>query len=326
MKPIFEIDISKNGKTPLEAFHILSELDPNIGFHKANNLRPPLGIYNTSISRILDKLTKCSEKLEQLFNSSKDIKKLREEDKLHNELIDYIELSLYAAAEHIDDITQIAKGFFADTTIYKSLPATKELEKIIKKQKTLISASINAIKHQQARIRLFSLEIKHGDEPHCLHGYFIEGVHNGEIGPNKIFHDKDREVFSITSLMWEIICFLLNASRALKSFLQTVVTVQPNEDITNNKLFSQTITTIARLPIYSFDDKDPFSETTVKILSSDPDIIKLLDSKIYGAFIDRWSDSNEMSFGGSLCSYVGDGVSKSFKMVKPTKVSLLHWI
>jgi hypothetical protein len=35
-------------------------------------------------------------------------------DDLRQEVIDYLELALYAAAEHVDDISLIAKGFFDD--------------------------------------------------------------------------------------------------------------------------------------------------------------------------------------------------------------------
>jgi len=324
MKPEFKIDISNAGKASLEALEVLSELDPSIGYHIANGLRPPLGIYNISISRIFDKLTKCCTKLEELFHETIKVDELRLKGELREEVIDYIELSLYAAAEHVDDIALIAKGFFSDKRKYKASRSARQLENTVKKHKSLISASINAIKHHQARIRMFSLEIEHGNRPHCLHGYFIEGIHGGSVGPSKIFHDNQREVFSITSLMWEIICFVLNTSRALKKFLMSVTKVNCNEELTGNEIFSKAVISAARLPIYSFDDKHPFIETTIKIESSYSGS-KLLDSKIYGAIIDKWSSSKEMNFFGNSCNYVGDGVSNTFQMVKPTAVKLQHW-
>ncbi|MDT7044062.1 hypothetical protein [Candidatus Nitronereus thalassa] len=324
MKQEFTIDISEGAKSALEALQILTDLDPNEGFHASNDLRPPLGIYNTSISRICDKLTKCCIKLEAYFKSSIKVDDLRRKDELREEVIDYLELALYAAAEHVDDVALIAKGFFPDKKKYKSSKPARQLENTVKKHKGLISASINAIKHHQARLRLYSLEILHGDTPHCLHGYFIEGVHDGVVGPNKIFHDNQRQVFSITSLMWEILCFVLNASRQLKTFLEVVTTSKPNESLKCNGVFTKAVIAAARLPLYSFDEIHPFSETRVIVMCSDGKN-SLLDSRIYGSITNKWTSSDKMAFFQNSCGYAGDGVTKSFRMVKPIAVRLQHW-
>lgn len=324
MKPEFNIDISEGGKSALEALQILTVLDPSEGYHTSNNLRPPLGIYNISISRICDKLNKCCIKLEVYFNSSKKVDDLRQENELREEVIDYLELAFYAAAEHVDDVALIAKGFYPDNKKYKSSKPAKQLENTVKKHKSLISASINAIKHHQARIRLYSLEILHGEIPHCLHGYFIEGVHDGAVGPNKIFHDNQRQVFSITSLMWEILCFILNASRQLKKFLETMTNSKPNENLKSDGVFTKAVVAAARLPLYSFDEIHPFSDTRVIISCSDGNN-SLLDSGIYGSITNRWTSSDKMAFFSNSCGYAGDGVTKSFHMVSPMAVRLQHW-
>lgn len=324
MKPEFNIDISVGGKSALEALQILSVLDPNKGYHISNDLRPPLGIYNTSISRICDKLTKCCIKLEAYFNFSIKVDELRRKDDLREEVIDYLELALYAAAEHVDDVALIAKGFYPDKKRFKSSKPARQLENTVTKHKSLVSASINAIKHHQARIRLYSLEIQHGDIPHCLHGYFIEGVNEGVVGPNKIFHDNQRQVFSITSLMWEILCFVLNTSRQLKKFLETVTDSKPNESLKSGGFFTKAVIAAARLPLYSFDETHPFSHTRVIISCSDGNNSPL-DSKIYGSIINRWTSSDKMAFFSNSCGYVGDGVTKSFRIVNPMAVRLQHW-
>ena len=324
MKPEFIIDISADGKSALEALQILSELDPNEGNHTSNNLRPPLGIYNISLSRICSKVTKCCNTLETYFKHSNKVDILRKENALCEEVVDYLELALYAAAEHVDDVNLIAKGFYSDNKKYKKSKPVKQLEKTIKTHKELISASINAIKHYQARIRLYSLEIQHSDNPLCLHGYFIEGVHDAVVGPNKIFHDNKRQVFSITSLMWEILCFILNVSRQLKFFLEDITDYKPNENKTNDGGFVLAAIAAARLPLYSFDETHPFSNTRIIISSSDENYSPL-NSEIYGSITNGWTTSKEMEFFNNSCSYVGDGVTKSFNMVKPMAVKLQHW-
>jgi hypothetical protein len=136
MKPEFYIDIATGGKSSLEALQILSVLDPMKGNHTSNGLRPPLGIYNISILRICDKLIKCCNKLEAYFNSSKKVEALRSETELCEDVIDYLELTLYAAAEHVDDVALIAKGFYSDKRGYKTSKHAKQLEKTIKKHKS----------------------------------------------------------------------------------------------------------------------------------------------------------------------------------------------
>jgi hypothetical protein len=324
MKPEFRIDLSEGANTPLEALPILSLLDPKVGFHTSMNLRPPLGIYNVSIARVCDKLIKCCDKLEKYFKASIKLGVLRGKDDLRKEMIDYIELALYAAAEHVDDISLIAKGFFPDKQKYKSSTEASKLESPIKRHKSLITASINAIKHHQARIRIFSVEIRHAGIGHCLHGYFIEGVHDGIVGPSKIFHKDARQVISITSLIWEIICFILNSSRELARFVKKVTDVSQNGNQIRSDTFAKVVIAAARLPIYSFDDIHPFSETRI-IINADEHGPELLNSNIYGSITQRWANSKDMQFLGDTGNYEGDGVTGTFKIVKPTTLGLQHW-
>jgi len=326
MKPKFTIDISDNGTSPLEALQFLSTLDPKVGHHVSNGFRPPLGIYNTSLSRICDKHSKCCKKFEEYFQISHEIKKLQKHRDLLEEIIDYLELSLYATAEHVDDIFTIAKGFYDNDASFKKSKPAKQLKEDIDQFKRLVSASINTIKHNQARIRVYSLEIEYNDIPHCLHGYFIEGVHDGTVGANRIFHDKDSQIFSITSLMWEIICFLLNASRSLRRFLEEIIPGTNISETISSEKFTTTVIAAARLPLYSFDDKHPFADTTI-IIDCDPVKNEALTSNIYGSINKKWTglEKKKMNFFGQTHSYAGDGITKSFSLVQPSSVKLVHW-
>lgn len=136
--------------------------------------------FNIDISK------KSISSLEALPIQASDLEK---EAELRQEVIDYLELALYATAEHVDAVALIAKGFSPAHKKCKPSEPARQLEKSVKKHKTLISATINAIKHNQVRIRLYSTEIVHGEKPHCLHGYFIEGVNDGVVGPSKVFQE-----------------------------------------------------------------------------------------------------------------------------------------
>src|SRR5438552_757085 len=102
-------------------------------YHLSKNLRLPLGIYNVSVSRICEKLTAFCRRLEIYIQSSNNLEKLHEQREVRKELIDYIELSIYAAAEHVDDIDSIARGFFRSTHECEKNAAYRQLQKEIKK-------------------------------------------------------------------------------------------------------------------------------------------------------------------------------------------------
>lgn len=325
MKPEFIIDISGGEGSPLEALHSLSVLDPTLGRHTSQKFRPALGIYNISTSRVCSKIRKLCEKLEEYFNISKDRNILMKKETLRSEVIDYLELSLYAAAEHVDDLKTISKYYFGSNKKYKSSKHASTFSRNIKKNKNLITAYINAIKHQQSRLRLYSVEIIHEKIHHCLHGYFIEGVHHGTIGPNKIFHTNSKRIFSITSLIWEILCFILNSSRSLNIFLNEIFEIPSAMAISKSNDFLKSIISASRLPLYSFDDTHPFNNTRIIIQTSNTDDKTYFDSKIYGSIKEKWSKSVELEFLGDNCNYKGDGVSKQFEMAHPSSLKIQHW-
>jgi len=322
-KPFFTVDIATNAQSSLEAHIPLGFLTDEGCFHNANNLRMPLGIYNVSVSRVCDKLIRLSQRLEAYFKASNTLEPLEESDGVMKELIDYIELSLYAAAEHVDDIDSIASGFFKNSALRNKHVAYKRLQKEIKRHKRLVSAATNAIKHQQSRIRIFSMEFTHGGSSGCLHGYFIEGVETGVVCPSKKFH-QSQDVFSITTLIWEIVVFLLNCSRDLEQFLQVVSTQVAGPENTISEIFTKAVIAAARLPIYTFGEEHPFSRVTLHIKSSDNNTDSL-ESSLYGSITDGWSKTANASFGRFTSRFEGDGKTKSFRFAQPKSVSLHHW-
>lgn len=322
-KPFFIVDINSTAQSSLEAHLPLTLLSDEGCFHNANNLRLPLGIYNVSVSRVCDKLTRLCHRLETYFKASKTLEPLRKSDTVMQELIDYIELSLYAAAEHVDDIDSIASGFFKNTPLRDKNNAYRNLMKEIKKHKRLVSAAANAIKHQQSRIRMFSMEFSHGAASGCLHGYFIEGVDAGIVCPNKTFH-QSQDVFSITTLIWETIVFLLNCSRDLAVFLKIVSSQLVGPTCTKFESFSNAVIAAARLPIYTFGEEHPFSRVTIHINSSNGQFDSLT-SGLYGSITTGWSKTANASFGESTSRFAGDGKTKGFRFAQPKNVTLHHW-
>ena len=323
-KPEYRINLSSGSPNPLEAYEMLRSFLPNAGHHLTQNLRPALGIYNTSISRVCEKTIKCCEHLERYFKTSDRVAVLRSNTTIHKLIIDYLELTLYAAAEHVDDLRLIAKGFFQNQAESQKSKSFRAFDESIKTHKSLIAASANAIKHAQARIRLYSLEFRHDGTPTCMHGYFIEGVSNGVVGPNQIFHDENKQVFSITSLIWEVITFLLHTSRSLNEFLKTVEAAKECQPPEQADTFKKLVIAAARLPLYSFDDNHPFARTRV-IIDGDAASLEPLKSRIYGSITSKWSKSDRGEFGDFFGGYEGDGVTRTFKIVQPAALHVQHW-
>jgi len=323
LKTRFTIELPTGSQSSLAAHPLLSLVDEACCFHTQRGLRLPLGIYNVSVSRVCEKVIAFCSTLEKYIFACRDIGAADSQDELQGELIDYIELAMYAAAEHVDDIEAIAAGFFKDMKAFRKDAAANLLKENIKQAKAFVSASANAIKHQQARIRMYSLEFRHGDIGSVLHGYFIEGVKNGVVGPSIVFHQTQR-VFSITTLAWEIFLFLLLCSDALSKFLRVRATFMHGPANQTSDLLSKAIISAARLPLFTFDEEHPFSRATF-VLITDETVQSELDSELYGSFSRRWVLSDEVQFGGFRVGFSGDGVTKTFEFPKPSRVSLQHW-
>jgi len=290
--------------------------------HHANGLRSPLGIYNVSISRICDKLTRLCRRLEICFQKSHSLTE-HEYNDVKQEVIDYIELSLYAAAEHVDDLESIATGFFKNNILRDKNSAFKTLQKEIKKNKRLISTAANTIKHAQSRIRIFSTEFSLGDDRGFLHGYFFEGVENGEVGPHRLIHEK-QNVFSITTLVWEIIVFLVKSSNALSSFLEEVGHQIVGPMRAESAQFVAAVVAASRLPLYTFGEVHPFSTTPLSLIFSEEQR-HLIESNLYGTIQKEWQVENNPIWGRAGGAYEGDGVTVKFKFFWPETIAFIKW-
>lgn len=322
-KPVFVVDISADSQSSLEAHATLSLIKGSSGFHIQNGFRLPLGIYNVSVSRASDKVKRLCGFLEGYIQASKGLDHLTDQNALMQETIDYIELALYASAEHVNDVYSIAAGFFPTKAKANKNPNYRKLDKSIKEHKKFIAAAANFVKHQQSRIRMFSMEFQQGRHEEQLHGFFFEGVENGVVCPNSTFH-KDQDVFAITTLAWECIYLLLNCSRELARFLNAVVPQYYGPPYVQFPKFSEAVVAAARLPVYTFGEEHPFKRATLRIRATN-DSYDELESGLYGSIKNGWSKSLEGSFGRALSKFEGDGTTTSFRYAQPKSVSLQHW-
>lgn len=304
---------------PLVANISLFALRDNASYHELRDCRHPLGVYGLSIVRICEKVSKCADKLEHYWTIDPHAKKLREE------VVDYLELALYAAAEHVDDIERIAYTFFKTDREAQKDRNVRILHTAMKPLRDEISSFTNAIKHNHGRIRLFDTNFNHDGCVITLLGFFIEGFKDGAASPNPILHGSGKTIVSVTSFLWSILTFIAQSSEELSRFLHRIGVVNESEKRPcEAKSFIDASLKLTRLPLYTFDEEHPFSRVKWVIGMDDTMYIKV-KSMIYGSILRPWSKSEDGTFNGWRLDYAGDNVTKSFKIALPRKMGIQHW-
>lgn len=323
-KPVIEIS-PDGGGSPLPALNALSSLNNGASYHEQRDCRHPLGVYNISVGRICDKVTKCADKLEVYWQLSGSLDSTDNLAATQGEIIDYLELTMYAAAEHVDDLEEIAKTFYKSNREAASSADVRILKKSIKHLRDEISNFANTIKHAHGRLRLYETEFHHGGNTLRVLGFFIEGWVDGGVAPHRVLHSGGKTVLSVTSFLWNVLTYVGEMSMALAEFLAKIDAYDPDiVEAHDTPNFRKTAIKLARLPLYSFDDDHPFDRVKW-VLSLDDELTGETDSGIYGSLLTRWSKSSDGKFGGFRLLYAGDGTTRTFKIANPTKLGLKHW-
>lgn len=315
-----EIRIPTRMEAPqIKALSAFAALYVSSSYHIERDFRHPLGIYNTSLLRISKKISRCADRLEAFWNSN------GAKEDLLGEVVDYLELSMYSAAEHVDDVNRIAMSFFPTDTLANNSKEVRLLRNSIKPIRSEISAFANTIKHAHGRIRLYRVNFVQGQTALNLVGFFIEGFKDGACAPSPILHSSGKQIISITSFLWSILTFLSDVSRVLFDFLLSIEAFdKDNLEAIECEPFQDAALKLARLPNYSFDDEHPFTRVRW-VLDLDDDLLAAANSQIYGSLSNQWLHAARGKFEQPQLLYDGDGVTRSFRIVDPKKISLQHW-
>ena len=272
-----------------------------------------------SLQRISKNVSRCSDRLEEFWTST------GANDEILEEVVDYLELALYSAAEHVDDVNRIAMTFFESDVQAKNSKDFRLLKGRIRPLRSEISSFTNTIKHAHGRVRLYRVNFVHGNVASDLIGFFIEGFKDGSCGPSPILHTDGKKIISITSFLWNILTFLSEVSCVLYDFLLSVRAFDANDiERIEHEPFQDAAVKLSRLPNYSFDDKHPF-ERVRWVLEANVDLLDYSKSQIYGSMRNGWSLSSQGEFRGSKLLYVGDGITRSFQVVEPKSLHLQRW-
>lgn len=320
-----ELRIELDMPAALAAQSCLSSLMDGASYHELHDRRHPLGIYSISVGRICSKVRKCAAALEICWQHAKPPEDAAEAHDSYGPVIDYLELTLYAAAEHIDDLQIIAASFFRTNHQASKSKQVRELKQALKPLRDRVASLANAIKHAHGRIRIYSLEFSHDGNEVPIYGFFVEGFKDGAVRPHPILHGNGEAIVSITSFLWSILTYVGQASLELKRFLTAIGVVREAEvQPTGSHPFRTAAIALARLPLYSLDETHPF-ETVQVTISAGTNSRSELASGIYGSLERQWSDSDQHRFGRASWRYEADGATRSFKMVDPRNVSIKRW-
>lgn len=316
--PTYEVIFGEGQDCGLAAIGVIKHVEQSQLFNNARRGRHPSGIYSVSISRVSEKVISFCQKLEPFLSSNfEDLDKI---DRKHKEITDYAELAIYAAAEHVDDLMNIAQGFFPNEKSRKKTGYVA-FEESIKQSKRHVSMLANKIKHQQLRIRLSVTEYITPSRRGLLYGYVLEDVEDGVSGPNKEIH-ANHNVFSLTSLAWEILVFLFRASDALNIFLRDRGIQSERTDV-EYSIFNDAISAAARLPLYAFEEDHIFDKFTINIKARKGDPV--FSSNLYGSIMLPWSACQKIRLGRVAMYTTTDGHTESFSLIAPKQVSLKYW-
>jgi len=325
-KPVLTFDLGGPASGSLIAMSYLSALKDGASYHEHRGTRHPLGIYNISVTRICRKIQKCSTKLEEYFLLPPSISDIEKHNVLRDEIMDLLELCLYAAAEHVDDVELIGMSFFEDPQQFKKSPHTKALNRAVKPLRDKIASVTNVIKHTQGRLRLFTLEVNHAGIDICLHGFFVEGFMDGSVAPSPILYANNKVISSITTILWDMLIYLGLISWEISNLLEAITAIDKNCIVpAGSPLLRDAVIALARLPLYSFDEVHPFARVRL-VLNCDDELRSKMRSSLYGSVMNGWSMSDQIRFGKSGSLIEGDGVSKRFTLPHPSQLHLQHWL
>jgi len=153
--------------------------------------RPPLGIYNISISRVLDAMREQLALLLGVVRSGRIPTAGDNLDWVDPILKAHVEV-LHAVQAHVDDCETILKGALCEKNPWNSAPG-RRFRTLTTEYRERVDGIVNHIKHGYGRVRPFAFYTP----AECFLGYYVEGVdREGAVGPEPTVHKRGRGAFS----------------------------------------------------------------------------------------------------------------------------------
>lgn len=304
MKLSFELT---NELVALPAAPLLSAL-PNsaAAFNTDHQLRPPLGIYNTSINLCLERLETAvtlitAPELRDTFFS--------QTTPFERRIIEAYDAFLDAMMEHMEDCLSVMLTFFATTKERERHPAVKQYRKSVADYREHIGCVVNHIKHSQGRLRLCGIR----STRHFVLGYFVEGVdEKGTLGPAPQIHRNGNNAFSFHRDLRLHIGNLFLVSNALMVAVEEIAgasTVLPMT-ATGNEGLTTILRTVSSLPKTVFRHELALDWPKITMVPSNGKQGPILKVEFPCPYERPVTPTGRLDV---VNKFTGDGVSKSFR-------------
>lgn len=318
MKPSCSVDLDNNGLGALPGADAVAALAELPEFSQQR--KRACALYNRSVSRICEKIRRAAATWEAAFAAEIAAGWGKSGIQGDADIVDSLELVLYAAAEHTDDLKEIAREL-AGSRGENPKRAADRMERALNLVRRRISLMTNKIKHEQWRISLCRQQFALGGVPTILHGMSLTSLGLDRVGLEKLPPD-DARVIALPSLLWSVIEMLYFASCALRDHVAHEVPIPAPVEV---KAFAHAVAAAGRLPNYSFEEEHTFKRLRLTIYANDAKSAERLDSPLYGSLSKKWDRAAAGVPGNFSFGVQGDGVTRSFDFPTLTSVTLQHW-
>lgn len=289
-----------------DAYGFLSSA-PGIHAGGKEGHRPPLGIYNISIRRLVEALARTSRELNELHSRAAGPE---EGDGLRwlEPVMESQGEVLSAAQAHIDDCAEIAAAALGGGALRKTDVGRRYL-RFVGDYADRVSRIANHIKHYHGRLRPFSFYTP--DE--CFPGYIVEGVDRaGIVGPEPTVHRHGHGAFSFARDLRLHFVWIYGVSSALAEVLASAVD-HPAASVSalaDSDEYFELAESIVGLPARFYPDEVslPVPSTRLSGQGKDRELRLSYTQEQLGTAIPR---DRRMRI---ATVWQGDGVSKSFRL------------
>jgi hypothetical protein len=318
-KKEFKVVIGADDEPTLLGGPRLATLPETNSYFAIRGYRHPLAIYNISLNRISTRGCRFANFLYQFFSRMHSLED--DFDEIRERIDEQLELLVYALDAHIDDCELILKLCFKSDRDYAKSHAVKKFKEELKPIRRQTSLLCNALKHNHQRIRFFESEFFTARSKLILLGFFLERASKDGIHPDPDFLGPHKKIISCVGFLWSRIIGIMQISLALNTALSLITDDQATQNENykwNEDKFKQLIMAAALLPLYTFDDDNPFRASGLRLVHD----AAVSNPPLVGSFLDPITARSELlGIGSWRLRYEGDGITRVFNIAIPTRAS-----
>jgi hypothetical protein len=308
-----------------EAVDALTAVDKLQNYYLEYGYRPPKGIYNVALGKILNHFVQVLDELEALMDKQPFRATVKPEDRFDSKLLQEYESLLKSITELFDAQMNILQCFYAPAigkkknAFWKEMPIDTYWQAIKDNFFAHTSNIVNAIKHENRQLKFFALF----NDYHAILGYFLEGVdEKGRILPDRNIHIPVRSKYDPSTgfdtafsfnrdlryLFWGIYFISHHLANAIYRITGTAPPVEAPQQGKTDQIIAGVANRIMTLPMRFYSDELKKDIPTIKLMSDESGTYLKL----------RYPDTECILISGegdytAFATLVTDGASSTYK-------------